>query len=117
MRVLDMDPSPEEIRATFEKLRESLRPDVLCELHSGGFRDAMIEEYGALATATNDLLNLLRKNGFAASLADTDASSYEHILARLSTGAQRCRLLIEESASVDEQAMLAIAPTPTRSVN
>jgi hypothetical protein len=117
MRILDMEPSAEEIRSTFEKLRESLRPEVLCELHSGGFREAMIEEYGALATATNDLLNLLRRNSFAVGLNETDAAAYEHILARLSTGAQRCRLIVEESASVDEQAMLAIAPTPTRSVN
>ncbi|MCK9240766.1 hypothetical protein [Desulfocurvus sp.] len=117
MRILDMEPSPEEIRATFEKLRASLRPEVLCELHSGGFREAMIEEYGALASAANDLLNLLRRNNFAAGLDEADAGAYEHILARLSTGAQRCRLIVEESASVDEQAMLAIAATPTRAVN
>jgi len=117
MRVLDMEPTPEELSRTFEKLRESLRPQILAELHNGNFRDTMIEEYRTLATTASDLLNLLRSTGFAEVLAFEEASTYENILARFSTSGQRCRMLIEESANMEEQAMLAIAPTPSGSLN
>ncbi len=117
MRALDMEPTPEELRSTFEKLRETLRPEILAELRNGTFREAMIEEYRNLATTASDLLTLLRDADFARQLTPEQASTYEHILARFSTCGQRCRLLIEQSSTVDEQALLAIAPTPSRRMN
>lgn len=117
MRALDMEPTQEELRSTFEKLRETLRPEILAELQNGSFREAMTEEYRNLATTASDLLNLLRATNFAGTLSPEQAAVYEHILARFSTCGQRCRLLIEQSAEVDEQALLAIAPTPSTVVN
>jgi len=117
MRALDLEPTQEELNRTFARLKECLKPQVLEEVMHMGIRESMINEYKDLALASSDLIKLLRRTGFAAAIQGEDAADYENILARFSTGGQRFRVLIEESASVDEVAMLAIAPDHPTSVN
>lgn len=110
-------PHNEELERTFDQMRENLRPEILDNVMDQGFRDAMIDEYQALATATSELLKLIGSNNFAGSLPEEGVSLYENILARLSVSGQRCRVLIEESQSIDEQALLAITPMQQHAVN
>ena len=117
MRALSVEPTEEELRRTFAKLRESLRPEILDEVLTGGFREAMIKEYQELARTSSALIKLLRRNGFADGLGGDEATEYETLLARFSHSGQRCRVLIEESSAVDEQALLAIAPDTSGSIN
>jgi len=112
-----MEPTQEELNRTFARLKECLKPQVLEEVMHMGIRDSMINEYKDLATASSDLIKLLRKSSFAPVLQGEQADEYEYILARFSTSGQRFRVLIEESSSVDEVAMLAIAPQQSASVN
>lgn len=117
MRDTQAEPTQEELRETFRKLRENLRPELLAEVRDSGFREAMITSYSELASTASALLHLLRKTGFAETLGAEDARAYEEILARFSTSGERCKMLVEESSAVDEQAMLAIAPDYSTSIN
>ncbi|BBD09053.1 hypothetical protein [Desulfovibrio ferrophilus] len=117
MRALNTEPTQEELNRTFARLKECLKPEVLEEVMHMGIRESMINEYRDLATAASDLIKLHRKSGFAPVLEGEHAEDYENILARFSTSGQRFRVLIEESSSVDEVAMLAIAPRQSSCVN
>ena len=117
MRPLTIEPTQEELNQTFDRLKEHLKPKVLDEVMQQGLRDSMINEYNELATASSDLIRLLRTTGVANILLGRAVEDYERILAKFSMSGQRFKLLIDESSAVDETALLVIAGDEYSTVN
>ncbi len=109
----DMD----ELRTAMTQLKDNLRPQVVEEIMQGQFREAMVCEYGDLASTASRLLSLLRNTDFVATLDMAENAEYEEILAKFSHCGNRCQLMIEESGTIDEQGLLAIAPSHSHAIN
>lgn len=106
-----------ELESAFLKLEEHLSPDVLREVRTQGFRDAMILEYRELADAMQRLIGFIDKYGLQKRMDQEDSRDYNTLMAWLSVCAQRVKLIIEESSALDNQAILALAVPETRFAN
>jgi len=106
-----------ELEAAFLKLEEHLAPEVLREVRTQGFRDAMILEYRELADAMQQLIGFMNKYDVHKNMDQDDNRHYNTLMAWLSVCAQRVKLIIEESSSLDHQAMLALSTPTTRFAN
>jgi hypothetical protein len=106
-----------ELEAAFLKLEEHLAPEVLREVRTQGFRDAMILEYRELADAMQQLIGYINKYDVHQSMNRDDSHNYNTLMAWLSVCAQRVKLIIEESSALDHQAILALSTPTTRYAN
>lgn len=106
-----------ELESAFLRLEEHLSPEVLREVRTQGFRDAMILEYRELADAMQKLIGYIDKYKVCKNMDQDDSRDYNTLMAWLSVCAQRVKLIIEESSSLDHQALLALAVPETRFAN
>jgi hypothetical protein len=106
-----------ELENAFLKLEEHLSPEVLREVRSQGFRDAMIMEYRELADAMQKLIGFMDKYDVQKCMDQDDSQNYNTLMGWLSVCAQRVKLIIEESSALDHQALLALARPESRYAN
>ncbi|MGE4298845.1 MAG: hypothetical protein AB7E47_12510 [Desulfovibrionaceae bacterium] len=99
------------------KIKENLREEVLAGIENMGLRESMINEYREIAGAAGQLLGLLQQYNFVNLLHNNDVAAYDQLMQRLSMSGLRCHILVEESRSVDNEALLAMAPTVSARIN
>jgi hypothetical protein len=106
-----------ELESAFLKLEEHLSPEVLREVRTQGFRDAMILEYRELAEAMQRLIGFIDKYEVQKCMDQDDSQNYNTLMGWLSVCAQRVKMIIEESSAMDHQAMLALSRPEGRYAN
>ncbi|NJB69045.1 hypothetical protein GGQ74_002739 [Desulfobaculum xiamenense] len=99
------------------RMREELRPGLIGEIGATGICDAMIGEYGELASAAGSLLDLLGRKGFEASLSDDEREAFSMIMARISMSGYRAGLIVEESSNAEMESHLVQCEPQSRHMN
>ncbi|MFV0421784.1 hypothetical protein [Oleidesulfovibrio sp.] len=99
------------------RIREALGTKRMEDLLDMPLRQAMIEEYQHMASASLQLLNMLERNGYAYTLTEEDHVRYRKIMNTIAESSTRCIHLVNESHKLDQDALLAGAEVPERIIN
>lgn len=88
------------------RLKDEFRREIQPDLQKGRLADRLADECRDLARNMSGVIGLLQRYGFEAGLSAEDRDAYARLMAGLSIGGLRCRVLVEEAKDRDEHALL-----------
>lgn len=100
-----------------EQMRRELGETRMQKVTDMSLRDSMITEYKLLAGSSLQLLNMLERYGFIYKLSEDDLNSYQRILLQLAQSGCRCQDFVEQSQTIDQEALLASIPSTATMAN
>jgi hypothetical protein len=100
-----------------ERMRQELGEARMQEVTDMNLRNAMIAEYKLIAGSSLQLLNMLERYGFIYKLTEEDLESYQRILMQIAQSGCRCQEFVEQSHSIDQEALLAFIPADESRAN
>ncbi len=110
-------PSLVEQFEMLERMRKELGESRLQSVTDMNLRKAMITEYRLLAGTSLQLLNMLEQYKFIYSLTEEDLDRYQAVMLQLAQSAMRCQEFVEQSESLDQEALLASMPAAASRAN